>query len=203
MNPDMGGVMHVVFLRPPKLIVVMVALCIATAHSASSEQPPGRSLGAIRLRSPSAGANNGTPVIDDHNLKELAALGRITEPAPAPEQPELDAIAERLASSAQELAEKRRQWRARYAKQVDLIVTCEHDCQLLEAKVGALWISFLRTKDSSRRNGVIAPKLEMTKQELALARARLEHERARLPTLLREARRDGAEPGWFRDLIRP
>jgi hypothetical protein len=97
----------------------------------------------------------------------------------------------------------RSHWRATYMQQVELVAKMRQEIERLDQEIPGLWRQFYAWDDPAYRDGVIKPKLDAALER----RQELEQEivagEARLSEILEEARRAGAQPGWFRDLPRP
>jgi hypothetical protein len=100
-------------------------------------------------------------------------------------------------------AEKRRYWRALYEKQLKLVHTLEQQIDVLNREIPGLWRDFYARDDPAYRDGVIKPKLDEALSRWERMTGQLENERAKLPKIREDARRDGAKPGWFRGLESP
>ena len=137
-------------------------------------------------------------VISNDNLAGYAAKGKLATvsstgapppPAAASSGPDQAALS------------KKEMWRALYVEQQDLVQSMEQEIVRLDSEIPALWNQFYAWDDPAYRDGVIKPKLD----EALANRERLEKDlaaaRDKLPEILEQARRDGAQPGWFRDLV--
>lgn len=87
-------------------------------------------------------------------------------------------------------ASERARWRAAHRKQRRVIAELERRRGLLEIEVDHLENQRMTLKTLARLRNAEA-KLQMLDREIAV-------ERAELARIVREARRRGAEPGWFR-----
>ena len=148
-------------------------------------------------------------VISNENLAELAAGGSLTEVTTGRGQggarpavsAEAAAAAERSGSAgAGEDDSKRSYWRGRYQDQKRVVEAIRGELARIDQEIPGLWSQYYAWDDPAYRDGVIKVRLDeaLAKRE-DLAR-RLPEEEARLPEILNQARRDGALPGWFRDL---
>jgi hypothetical protein len=146
-------------------------------------------------------------VIDNETLKKYADQGNVT----TVEKPRSDrGVRSNGGSSAlinsgedARTAEKRRYWRTMYEKQVALIESLEQQIELLNQEIPALWRDFYSRDDPMYRDGVIKPKLDEALARWDRMTVKLEEERAKLPKIREDARRDGAQPGWFRGVDKP
>ncbi len=175
---------------------------------APTATPRPRTLGDLarqmRLRHP-AGTGQ-TLTITNENLPALAAEGGITtvtsSPATAATAPGLQSGGAGGASAApgKEGTTPREAWRKRYSDQQEKVADMEKRKQELDSEIPALWNKFYAWDDPAYRDGVIKPKLDAAIRERDQLDGQLAEERGKLPEILDEARRAGAEPGWFRDL---
>ncbi len=150
----------------------------------------------------------GPIVIDNETLARYAAKGRLTETttragaagAARPDQTPSGAEGDGSGAPAGEEDPKRQAWRDRYAEQKKVIEAIRTELAQLDLEIADLWNKFYAWDDPAYRDGVIKVRLdECTGRRDELSR-RLPVEEAKLPQILDEARRDGAQPGWFRDL---
>ena len=173
--------------------------------------PRPRTLGDIaktlKLRPPSrqAGAASGAIVITDSNLEEYAAKGGLTtasgQPAQRGGQASTVNVQQAQADAKQEA--KRKAWRSMYQRQAQLVSSIKSRIKALDEQIPGLWRQFYAWDDPAYRDGVIKPKLDKSLNERNALAKRLPNEEAKLPEILDRARRDGALPGWFRDLPKP
>jgi hypothetical protein len=98
---------------------------------------------------------------------------------------------------------KRSYWQGRYQAAVARVAGLESTVAQLESEVNRLQREFYSRDDPAFRDGVIKPRWDKATADLQTARAELEQSRAKPDQVINEARRDGAEPGWFRDLPEP
>lgn len=159
----------------------------------------------LRAASKEQGQASGRIVITDSNLQEYAEKGGLTtasgqKPRPGTRPPALNAGQSR-AEAEQEA--KRREWRAKYQKQAALVGSMKTRIKELDEQIPGLWRQFYAWDDPAYRDGVIKPKLDKFLNERNALAKRLPQEEAKLPDIVEQARRDGAQPGWFRDLINP
>ena len=90
---------------------------------------------------------------------------------------------------------RRSYWKRRVRQQRQVIDAVENELALLNVKIDAL-------EDAAFEGGLRAKskwvKLAEAKGRRRVVDRRLRNERAKLAAIIREARREGAEPGWFR-----
>ena len=156
-------------------------------------------------------------VITNDNLADYAAKGNVTSADDSSSagkgrrpvhEPGTDAsknTAVDAVESAETLAqdEKMRFWRARYERQINLLASIEEQIAILDWEIPGLWRDFYAWDDPAYRDGVIKVKLD----EFLARRERLEEqlkiEQEQLEKIRRDARKDGAQPGWFRGIEKP
>jgi hypothetical protein len=141
-------------------------------------------------------------VISDANLAALAARGRFANPvapsSPGQAPPALDLAAIEAAAVAR--AERRAAWTKRLAAQLAEVRRLEREVEEQRVAAGWLWIRYLRTQKEFTRERRVRPKLVAARQRLAELEQDLAAAHTSYDELCEAARRDGAEPGWFRDL---
>ncbi len=169
------------------------------AISKASEPPRGRSLSevarGIKLRFPS----NKPRLITNDSLKELSAGAELTTAAPAP----TPAPGSSTSSEEQQTAEKKAYWQDRYFAARQELINLEAEQQRLAADVARLEREFYSRDDPYQRDNVIKPAWDEAVSKLRDVQQRLEGARSAPETISNEARRDGALPGWFREIPSP
>jgi hypothetical protein len=177
----------------------------ATPAPTRTPRPRVRSLADLARRihlrwPPGAAARGGGKVeITDENLPALARRGRLTTSSPGKmTAPSSTAPAAGVGEGTTHRG--REYWRTRYAAELKKIHGLEREIGRLEAEIPGLWRTFYAWDDPAYRDGVIKPKLDRDLAEVTRLKAQLEAKKAELPRILEAARRDGAQPGWFRDL---
>ena len=95
---------------------------------------------------------------------------------------------------------KREYWRNTYRAQQKLIEELQNRIEELDAEIPRLWNQFYAWDDPAYRDSVIKPELDAKLKERERLAERLPREREKLDEIVRDARRDGAQPGWFRNL---
>ncbi len=150
-------------------------------------------------------------VISDDNLQEYAAQGALTETTRQTPRPEANRRSVHGADALRdvdplgldespEMAEKRRYWQGQYQRQLELIASLEHQVQVLDETIPLLWRKFYAWDDPAYRDGVIKPELDQALARRDSLEERLTEARGALGGIVERARRDGAQPGWFRGL---
>ncbi len=95
---------------------------------------------------------------------------------------------------------KREYWRNRYLAAKQELRDAESDLTFLDEEIPRLWTLFYSTDDPAYRDRVIKPKLDDAINRRETAVVRIEEKRSALPKILTDAQKDGALPGWFRDI---
>lgn len=149
---------------------------------------------------------SGTPiVITNQNLKEYAAKGSLTYAtggAGAAATGGAEGDRGEGAAEGEKSSEKKREfWRNKYKAQKELVEKMKKRIEELDREIPGLWTQFYSWDDPAYRDGVIKPKLDKDLQERKELAQKLPQEQAKLDEILEQARRDGALPGWFRDLV--
>jgi hypothetical protein len=147
-------------------------------------------------------------VIDNETLRKYADQGRVT----SVERPSssrasgtgVTALGGGMGrDSSNEDAAKRRYWRELYQQQLDLVQSLEQQIEILDREIPGLWRDFYARDDPMYRDGVIKPKLDEALARREQIEEQLGEEREQLPKIRENARRNGAQPGWFRGLDQP
>ena len=203
------------------IIAVLIAgAAVAAASVVGADEPT-----PVPSATPGAAAATPTPtkkpiVITDENLQQYAERGSLTTAQPGGQgaastggrpvhggesgSAELGSGLPPVQLPADNSEdEKRRYWRELYERQVKLIEQLGLEIKDLDAAIPGLWNKFYAWDDPAYRDGVIKPELDRSLARRDEVEKQLETERARLPQIMDDARRDGASPGWFRDLPRP
>lgn len=159
----------------------------------------------IRLQSPARDAE-GRIVISDTNLPELADRGSVTaisgDRSADRRYVEVEGQGEGggSASSGMDPEEKRELWRRKFQAQAKAVAVIEARISELDREIPGLWNQFYAWDDPAYRDGVIKVRLDRALAEWEELTAKLPGEREKLEQIREEARQDGAQPGWFRDL---
>ncbi len=194
-----------------------IAFLSASAALAGGQRPtptpvptrsPSRSLadiaGKIRLKRPGTGTRSVT--ITNENLSSYAEKGGITTAARPSSKPAPSTGGQvpggGPGGGRREMGEehKKQYWRNQYIRQKQLIEDLRRRIDELNSEIPALWNQFYARDDPSYRDGVIKPKIDRKLKEIEELKKRLPQEEKKLSEILEKARRDGALPGWFRDL---
>ncbi len=181
----------------------------ATPTVAPTPTPGPRSLAdaakTIKLRRFTRDAS-GKIVISDTTLPEMAERGAVTsvggDRAGDRRYVDIDRTApeESGETGGMDAEEKRQFWRRKVEGQQQAVAVLEARINELDSEIPRLWTQYYAWDDPAYRDGVIKVRLDRALAEWEELKARLPAEQAKLDQLMEEARRDGAQPGWFRDL---
>jgi len=173
-----------------------LALYLVVCTTANAGDPTKLTQACPRL-APIDGAPAGTTVIDNNTVLRLAKKGRIAAVADR-QSPESDL--KKPTSSAGSSSKKK--WRAEHRRFVSAIHKFQQKLTKAETEFGALEAQLFALRKEIQRIR-LRPRLDAKKQQIAQLKKNLRHARDGFSRMIREARRVGAQPGWFRDLPRP
>jgi hypothetical protein len=170
---------------------------VRVSKEARKGQPPKKSLGTItneNVRKAGAAAGAAAAATPPKGGAKgaaktpVAAGARGGEPTPAPtyDVPRDDK------------GRSEADWRGIVGHAKSLVLDGEGRVRDLDMKAKQLENDFYAQSDGYRRDGVIKPAWDKTRDDLAKARADLEAARKALDDLSEEARRTNAPPGWLR-----
>lgn len=149
-------------------------------------------------------------VISNENLAGYAEKGEVTQGSGGttlgrrPVRPPGSAVqATDPTSPSSQTDERMRYWRSQYQSQVNLIATIKNQIALLDAEIPGLWTDFYSRDDPAYRDGVIKPRLDAALDRRKRLEGQLAEAEPKLNEIKDQARRDGAEPGWFRGVVVP
>ena len=184
-----------------------------TATPTPTPTPQPRTVAEAARQARAGAAEGATPtrtpiVISNENLAELAAKGTLTEVTRISDDSSRRPVSGTETTGAEaetgrgttEEDTKKAYWRGRYAGQKEMIEAIKREIEALDSEIPGLWNQFYAWDDPAYRDGVIKVQLDQKlarREELA---KQLPEEEAKLPEILNDARRDGALPGWFRDI---
>lgn len=147
-------------------------------------------------------------VISNENLPDYASQRELT----AASEKENQAVRPIHGTGAQKVvtpsstgpgAERKRYWQGKYKQQLELIAALKQQIDILDYEIPGLWRDFYAWDDPAYRDGVIKPKLDSALAKRDALEARTRQEELRLQEIKTLARKDGAEPGWFREIAVP
>jgi hypothetical protein len=155
------------------------------------------------------GEKGKTIVITNENLSEYAEKGSVTskggteQPNRRPIRSGSDIAVVDTTGDTVHTDERRRFWQNRYKTQIETVASIRYQIQLLDSEIPGLWRDFYAWDDPMYRDGVIKPKLDAAMERRAKLENQLVDAQAKLSEIKSDARKDGAEPGWFRGLSVP
>ncbi len=160
---------------------------VRVSKEARKDQKPKKSLGTITNETLHKGGS-ASAVTAKGPSKTPAASAARKEPTPAPtyDVPRDDQ------------GRSEAQWKATMDHARSLVQDGERRVKELETKSKQLENDFYAQSDGYRRDGVIKPAWDKSRDELAKARVDLDAARKSLEDLSEEARRSNAPPGWLR-----
>jgi len=184
-----------------------LALALLCAQAQRGDEPPSTTdvhagrlahvAANIELDRSAAGVEGGQIVITDHNLEAVAARGRLTA-APTAAWCSSTGTTKQTRDSSTKLADRRRMWRGRYRRQQVKVKAVEARLAALDRRLEALEDAAMSIGGSLRQWATARARLESARHERVELAERLGGERTELERIIREARREGAQPGWFR-----
>src|SRR5512136_1773661 len=170
---------------------------VLLSKPSSEAQPAPASLGdvakKIKLRLPA----NQPKVITNDSVRQLSEGVELTTSL-APSEPVAAAPSGQTADAA-----KKAMWQERYKAAVARAAALEAEVTRLTSEVPRLETAFYNTDDPAQRDGVIKPAWDKAVADLRNAQNELAQARTEPDQVLNDARRDGAQPGWFRGLDQP
>ncbi len=159
------------------------------------------------LKGDMAGTSGGSIVITNENLSDYASKGGLTTAnpgkKPAARGVHAGANVTVIDSETSEENKRKHYWQQKYLQQLDRIASIKHQIEDLDLEIPSLWTDFYARDDPMYRDGVIKPKLDRSLKRRDDLAALLLEEEPKLAQIKEEARRDGAEPGWWRDIKEP
>jgi len=168
-------------------VIVMLAATASIAAENPTPTPTPRPgtlaayAGRITLDRSKPDIDAGRVMITNGNLAEFAARGAVTlgaastRGAAPPKQPD---------------AAERTRWRTAYRRQRQVITGLERRRALIEVEIDHIEDGGLTARSLAR--------LDRAKEKARVLDEQIKRERGELVRIVREARRHGAEPGWFR-----
>lgn len=167
------------------VVTAAIASTSAAEAPAPTRKPRPRTLAEyaqrVQLEAPHGYGNRGCIVINTALLAEIARHGTLI-----PGSVEISTDTPRSEAS----AEDRARWRKRYFDQRRAVEKLEQR----RARVA----SDLDRLESGRLTAAVMARIDRTEAELETLDAEIRTARAELGRIVRDARRHGAEPGWFR-----
>jgi hypothetical protein len=199
----------------PYVALIGVILVGAAVSFADSEPTPtatprpggGQSLTEVakdkKLNTGAAGSTDGSIVITNENLQDFASKGKVTEAKPVVNREAVGPNApgiEMYDPDQQQAMQRKAYWQQKYVQQLSKIHALRRQINQLDGVIPGLWNDFYSRDDPAYRDGVVKPKLDQSLQRREELEQQLAREEPLLEQIKVDARRDGADPGWFREL---
>jgi predicted amino acid-binding ACT domain protein len=162
------------------VIVILVSVAMAADEPSATPTPRPRKLGDVKLKT----GETQRVVISDANLAELADRGTVTVGGTATSKPAKGKP--RQTPSRKD----RERWRKKVLDQKGVIAGLERKRLRIEAQIDLIEDGRLSIRALAR--------IQRAEVDLRAVEREIRTEKAELGRLIREARRHGAEPGWFR-----
>ena len=160
-----------------------------------------------KLKGDTTGSESGSIVITNENLSDYASKGGLTTAKPggnpATHGVHAGTNVRIIDSETSEENKRKHYWQQRYLQQLERIAAIKRQIEGLDSEIPALWNDFYSRDDPAYRDGVIKPKLDRSLERRESLSAMLKDEEPKLAQIKEEARKDGAEPGWWRDVKEP
>jgi hypothetical protein len=162
---------------------------VKLSKEARKDKPPKKSLGTITNDNLRKGE---TPAPAPRAAAGKGASGRASgkdTPTPTPNVPD---------APRDDKGRSEADWRALVSRQNMLVLNGEARVRELETKSKQLENDFYAMSDGNRRDAVVKPAWDKSRDDLAKARLELEGARKALEDLAEDARKSNAPPGWLR-----
>ena len=169
----------------PFVALLLTAFCVTADEPPASRPPTSLTELArhLRLRGAALSDDDGRITIDNETVATVAAAGRVTVGSGSSRPPATDWITEPNESD-------RALWRKRFERQQAKIAACERRLAAIDRDIGLL--------NRQRVTPRVLARLEAARAKRIGLEQDLREQRGELVRLIREARRHGAQPGWFR-----
>lgn len=183
-------------MRYPHTYFAALTISAAMCVSAVAGDPAKLTRACPRL-APINGAPAGKTVIDNHTVLQLAKEGRFA--AITTRQPTLPNQKQPKPSVKSSLIQR---WRNEYRRSAAAIHKSEQRLTRTKDEFSALETRYFALRKSSQRIR-LQPRLDAKKEQIVQLTKDLRHARGEFSSVIRRARLEGAQPGWFRGLHRP
>lgn len=210
-------------IRPPLSLPLMTVFLVTAGLSPVAAESPtptpaptqtprpagGTSLNEVAKDKELKGGEQGKAiVITNENLSDFAGKGSVTsvDGGDAPNRRPVRDVTKVDVVPPNDPAhtdERRRYWQAQYQRQVNQIGSIRNQITVIDEKIPGLWRDFYAWDDPMYRDGVIKPKLDEALAQRKHLEQQLADAEAHMSEIKDQARRDGAEPGWFRGIEMP
>ena len=207
------------FAAKPLTALIGVVVLLGSVAIAADEPTPtptprpagGQSLSDAakdkKLKGDTADKSGGSIVITNENLSDYASKGGLTtaKPGTNPESRGVHAGANVriIDSETSEKNKRKAYWQQKYMQQLERINAIKRQIEELDLEIPALWNEFYARDDPMYRDGVIKPRLDRSLERRDTLGALLLEEEPKLAQIKEQARKDGGEPGWWREIKEP
>lgn len=204
-------------MRPTALtaVLVLVGTVVLAADNPSPTPTPrpsgGQSLTDVakdkKLKGDTTATSGGSIVISNENLSDYASKGGLTTAKPGT-RPATRGVHSGtnvtiVDSETSEANKRKAYWQQRFMQQLERIAAIKRQIEDLDLEIPALWNEFFARDDPAYRDGVIKPRLDRSLERREQLGKLLQDEEPILAQIKEDARRDGAEPGWWREVKEP
>lgn len=179
---------------PSSLAALTVGAAICATAAAGDPEKLTR---ACPRLAPINGAPAGMTVIDNDTVLQLAKKGRFA--AIAVRQP---ALPDKKPQAPSNESSRKKRWRAEYRRSAEAIHKTEQQLTKARGEFEALESRYFSLRKAIQRIR-LQPRLDAKKEQIVHLTKDLRHARNTFSRVIRQARLDGAQPGWFRGLHRP
>jgi hypothetical protein len=145
-------------------------------------------------------------VISNENLSDYAAKGGLTTAKPGTQtgRPAHAGTNVRVLDRDESAKNERMlYWQGKYRSELERIANIKRQIQILDHEIPGLWRDFYAWDDPAYRDAVIKPQLDQAMNRRDSLETQLVQAEANLQQIREDARKDGAEPGWFRGIEEP
>ena len=205
---------------PVAISALLLVGLAAGGHAADSPKPTptktprpagGTALNEMAKDTELKGGEKGQPiVITNENLSSYAEKGSVTassESDAAKRRPVRDPLkvdpVPPLVPGQGNIDERRRYWQNQYKSKIDLVASIRYQINVLDGEIPGLWRDFYAWDDPMYRDGVIKPRLDRSLERRDQLAVLLLKEEPKLAEIKEQARKDGGEPGWWREIKEP
>jgi hypothetical protein len=135
-------------------------------------------------------------VLTNESVQQLAGERMLTERGQTNQKQPDDT--QQLQKRAEARESRRKHWRKQYDKQLQKVRKVEAELAMADIKVDSALSAYRQTLGSGAPEVKARARLDEAKGKRQVVAERLAREKSRLQTIISQARRDGARPGWFR-----
>jgi hypothetical protein len=151
----------------------------------------------IKLGGAAVTSDDEAIVLTNENVQQLAGERMLTERGQTAQgQPQ--AADPQLQQLTEDRERRRKHWRKLYDKQQEKVRKVEAELAMADVKVDSAVSAYRQARGSGAPEVKARAKLDEARGKRQVVAERLAREQSRLQTIIGQARRDGAQPGWFR-----